>query len=146
MADLNKSTLENLVTVDQFCQMFHVRAPWVIARIRDNSLSGVKMGRIWLLDVSSMRGYILLTDYAEQEGLNVDSLRKRIAKGWIQGKKIGAYWFVNPTCLRDIPKGYVPVKEYAEAQGLHYQTAINHCRTGKVDAVKTGKYWYVNVK
>jgi len=143
MADLSKCALEDLVTVEQFANMFNVRSAWVIARIKDNSLTGVRMGHMWLIDVSDMRGYVLLTDYAEKEGLNVDSLRKRLSKGWLLGKKIGAYWFVNPDCLRFIPDGYIPVKEYAERVGIHYQTAIDNCRYGKVDAVKHGKYWFV---
>ena len=143
MADMSKCSLEDLVTVEQFSTMFHVRPAWVIARIKDNSLTGVRMGHMWLLDVSDMRGYILLSDYAAKEGLNADSLRRRLSKGWLLGKKIGAYWFVNPNCMRFVPDGYIPVKEYAERVGIHYQTAIDNCRYGKVDAVKHGKYWFV---
>lgn len=142
MSDLNCS-FEDLVTVEQFSSMFNVRSAWVIARIKDKSLNGVRMGHMWLLDVSSMRGYVLLTDYAEKEELNADSLRKRLSKGWLLGKKIGAYWFVNPDCLRFVPEGYIPVKEYAERVGMRYQTAIDNCRYGKVAAIKHGKYWFV---
>lgn len=134
--------IEDLVTATEFSKIYGVTYTWTIARINSGDLHAIRKGRTWLIDISDLRGYELLSHYAHENNLNQDSLRRRLANGWIAGKKIGQYWFINPEKMRYIP-GYVPVRTYAIHANMSYQQALALCRSGSIDALKHGKFWYV---
>lgn len=140
----------NYLSLTDYTKKYSFTEPYVQMLCRNGTLASYRddADLLWIEDSypeSLPAGYVLLTEYAAENGLVPDVLRVRATfYGTLFILHYQSRWYINPdTMYKFGPADHMLLTQYAEQSEYSYSWLFKLCNSGKIPSVLVGKYRFV---